>query len=689
MDWLRAWLSARARPRPAAGTRGRSLPFMATAQVAAPPPTAAGAFNEPAPPLSHSPGAIPSFDDLVSRGHLAKAVGNYTEALEALAKASRLKTSATLFEDIVQLNAQIGRLKPQNTSKRLLFSVDDILSYMSAHDQLSGIQRLITELAANLIDIFGEDVGFYFTYKTPMYAAGTLGLLRHEDARDIFLILKQGVHSRAELNRAVTDCYLHAAPVTASAGNTLLLPGSFWGLTHPAHHYVNAKRNGARLCVVICDLIPITHPAYCNEDAATDFTAALAIFSKISDLIICISRFTQSQLLAYVPELASEPHRTVAIPLATASLLHAAATPASAARDAARRQGRFALYVATLEARKNHALLAHCWKALADSGLHMPTLVFVGRPGWKTEELQTLLAKTDNIDGKVEVLSDVSDADLRQLYQDALFTVYPSLVEGWGLPVGESLALGTVCAASHTSSIPEVGGDLVDYFDPADAASVSDVLKRLVTDGAYLKARREQIRTSFAPRTWPQYATEVVAAITAMQDRPSRPAPPGEIAAGVPLRPADFFSRKVKADLVRAHTGFAFSLVGFDHVDEEGAWLMSGAGRIEFRPAPELGARVAVSLVIRARRCIASLVVDTSPGVRFEVELPRIEHDDLARPYRLTAHLDVDADGWCRFTLGSRRWPDSAVRARPPGGLCLVEVVVSGPDTGQAAPKTP
>lgn len=665
---------------------------MTPAQVAPSTLPAAGAtrgFDEPIIPLLHSPGALPSFDDFVSSGHLAKALGNYAEAVEALAKASRLRPSAALFEEILQINAQISSTKPTQVSTRLLFSVDDILSYMSLHDQPSGIQRLIIELATSLISTKAFEVGFYFAYKTPVYTSGTFGLLRREDAHALFRLLKQGVYSRTEINSAITDCYLHAAPVIVAAGNTLLLPGSFWGLTHPAHHYVNAKRNGARVCVVICDLIPITHPEYCNEDAATDFTAALSIFARLSDLIICISRFTQSQLLAYAPELAREPHRTVAIPLATASLLHASATPASAARDAARRQGRFALYVATLEARKNHALLVHCWKALADSGVDMPALVFVGRPGWKTEELQTLLAKTANLDGRVDVLSDVSDADLRQLYEDALFTIYPSLVEGWGLPVGESLALGTVCAASHTSSIPEVGGDLVDYFDPTDAASVSEVLKRLVTDGAYLKARREQIRTSFAPRTWPQYAREVVAAITAMQDRPSRPAPPGEIAAGVALRPADFFSRKVKADLVRAHTGFAFSLVGFDHVDEEGAWLMGGAGRIEFRPAPELGAQVAVSVVIRARRCIASLVVDAPPGVRFEVELPRIEHDDLARPYRLTAHLDVDADGWCRFALGSRRWPDSAVRAHPPGGLCLVEVVVSGRDTGQAAPEAP
>jgi glycosyltransferase involved in cell wall biosynthesis len=71
----------------------------------------------------------------------------------------------------------------------------------------------------------------------------------------------------------------------------------------------------------------------------------------------------------------------------------------------------------------------------------------------------------------------------------ACFTVFPSLCEGWGLPIAESLAHGKFFVASNRTSIPEVGGDLIDYFDPSDDDDALAKIERLLFEPGYLAAR--------------------------------------------------------------------------------------------------------------------------------------------------------------------------------------------------------
>jgi glycosyltransferase involved in cell wall biosynthesis len=96
----------------------------------------------------------------------------------------------------------------------------------------------------------------------------------------------------------------------------------------------------------------------------------------------------------------------------------------------------------------------------------------------------------------------LSDAELRQVYRSSLFTVFPSLCEGWGLPIAESLVHGKFCVASDRTSIPEVGGDLVDYFDPSNETDALAKIERLLLEPAYLMAREARLRAEYRPRSW-------------------------------------------------------------------------------------------------------------------------------------------------------------------------------------------
>lgn len=92
--------------------------------------------------------------------------------------------------------------------------------------------------------------------------------------------------------------------------------------------------------------------------------------------------------------------------------------------------------------------------------------------------------------GSVHLMSAVDDAVLRQSYQAAVAFVYPSEYEGFGLPILEAMASGTIVATSNRSSMPEVGGDVAFYFDPTDADSIADCLRQV----ADLPARQRSDR---------------------------------------------------------------------------------------------------------------------------------------------------------------------------------------------------
>jgi glycosyltransferase involved in cell wall biosynthesis len=111
---------------------------------------------------------------------------------------------------------------------------------------------------------------------------------------------------------------------------------------------------------------------------------------------------------------------------------------------------------------------------------------------------------------RVIIAGHLNDRDLTEVYRRCLFTAFASLYEGWGLPVEESLAHGKFCVASKSSSIPEVGGDWVDYFDPNDANDAQRVVERALFEPSYVEARELHIRESYRPFSWLGCTRELV-----------------------------------------------------------------------------------------------------------------------------------------------------------------------------------
>ena len=106
------------------------------------------------------------------------------------------------------------------------------------------------------------------------------------------------------------------------------------------------------------------------------------------------------------------------------------------------------------------------------------------------------------------VLHDVTDVELDLLYRKCLLTMFPSFAEGWGLPVGESLAYGKISIASRAGAIPEVGGELSDYINPYNACDGLELLLRYLDDPELRRSREREIVCRFEPRSWRRVAKD-------------------------------------------------------------------------------------------------------------------------------------------------------------------------------------
>ena len=140
---------------------------------------------------------------------------------------------------------------------------------------------------------------------------------------------------------------------------------------------------------------------------------------------------------------------------------------------------RFVLFVGTLEPRKNLIALIDAislYRTETREDLH---LVLAGSWGWNTRALKKRLWKKD-AKGWVHQLGYVKDEDLPALYRSAEALTWPSIYEGFGLPVLEAMACGTPVITTHTSSLPEITGDAAIHVDPYNARDITTALKQLL-----------------------------------------------------------------------------------------------------------------------------------------------------------------------------------------------------------------
>jgi glycosyltransferase involved in cell wall biosynthesis len=266
------------------------------------------------------------------------------------------------------------------------------------------------------------------------------------------------------------------------------------------------------LVTMVYDLIPYKFPHwFVGTEVGPAFRGWATATLCASDLVCAISESTRIDLRAFAEEHAIVPPPVEVIRLGDGDLADVPVPDLDQVAGVAAGEP-FVLLVSTIEARKNHALAYQAWRRLiAKHGpAAVPKLLMVGSPGWMTADLVAQIRTDPVTDRHIVLVHGAADAELAWLYRNCLFALYPSHYEGWGLPVAEALAFGKACVASHTSSMPEVGGDLVDYHDPGDLVGYLAVLERMIFDGPYRAAREHRVQAGFRRTTWAECAESIL-----------------------------------------------------------------------------------------------------------------------------------------------------------------------------------
>jgi len=276
---------------------------------------------------------------------------------------------------------------------------------------------------------------------------------------------------------------------------------------------IGAAKNklGFRYVSLVHDLIPVKLPHFVIRDFPAQFGNVTLEQIQVSDLILVNSECTRSDLDEFARDRATELPPTHV--LRFGSEIRGADSRCGSVQIPGLSEGEpFVLTVSTLDPRKNHRTLYYVWRQLAQEfGARSPKLAVVGFPG--LHDLIHEMRMDPLTKDKVLVLFPIDDPQLDWLYRNCLFTMYPSFYEGWGLPVAESLWYGKLCIASHASSIPEIGGDLVDYHDPYNVAECYRLVSQAAFDTQYRERREEQIRQTYRPTTWRECAESLCQAI--------------------------------------------------------------------------------------------------------------------------------------------------------------------------------
>lgn len=171
---------------------------------------------------------------------------------------------------------------------------------------------------------------------------------------------------------------------------------------------------------------------------------------------------------------------------------------------------RFFLFLGTLEPRKNLPLLLRAYAALPPSDRKAVHLVLAGGRGWMTDEIERTLAQHD-LAATVHLPGYVPADDLPLWYNAAEALVYPSVYEGFGLPVVEAMACGTPVLVADSSSLPEAAGNVGRCIPPHDEAAWTDALAQTLNDNAWRSDAGERGREHAKQFTWARTAAQTVA----------------------------------------------------------------------------------------------------------------------------------------------------------------------------------
>ena len=295
---------------------------------------------------------------------------------------------------------------------------------------------------------------------------------------------------------------------TPKSDDIFLCLGAPWKHSCYLHAISDIKDTIHTFIFLVYDLIPYLFPHFYEEPEFGEYY--FRFISKISSLankVLCISKNTYDDLMRLVND-ESIKSKTSVIQLGSDFRKAEEKTNKSLSYLEISRE--YILCVGTIEFRKNQNFLLNVYRRILKDRKDFPSLILAGKVGFGNNQIEHQVAFDPVLKGKVKILNCLTDGDLDLLYKHCLFTVYPSLYEGWGLPICESLMHGKNVVCSNTSSMSEIGNGLCHYFDPIDYLDLKNLIIKLATNKKYRVQKEKEIIDKYSSHTWNKCAEDLI-----------------------------------------------------------------------------------------------------------------------------------------------------------------------------------
>lgn len=270
-------------------------------------------------------------------------------------------------------------------------------------------------------------------------------------------------------------------------------------LLHATDHHI-PRIKGVPVVATVMDLIPSLHPEWIRQDLPRLKNWLFVSSIRSAAHIITISEYSKQDLVSH---LGLAPEKVSVTPLGVESCYFERldAQQINAALDTHGLQPGFFLFVGTLQPRKNLHGVLKAFGQLPQEIRQRHKLVVVGRDGWGNEkllpELHALQAR-----GEGYWLDYLPRQDVMALLQSATALIFPSLYEGFGLPVIEAFAAGCPVITSNTTSLPEVAGDAAWLIDPTDSKEIAEAMLDVLENRSLREQRIEAGLARARTFTW-------------------------------------------------------------------------------------------------------------------------------------------------------------------------------------------
>lgn len=251
-----------------------------------------------------------------------------------------------------------------------------------------------------------------------------------------------------------------------------------------------------RQVVTFHDLFPLEHPEWYSTSYARWYSFLFRRLAAEAVHLIAVSQYTKDRI---VQLLGRDPDDITVVPNGASLRLTGTSEAAAAAEALTLPSRRYVLSVSSLEARKNLGAILEAWREAQRS---LPEEVWLVLAGAQADASVFGKQNLGTVPARVHFTGYVPEHHLAGLYSGASLFLFPSLAEGFGLPLLEAMSCGLRAITSYTSSLPEVGGDAATYVDPANVREIAEAIVRRLPEQSAAAAPWEPSLTQAARFGW-------------------------------------------------------------------------------------------------------------------------------------------------------------------------------------------